>query len=307
MKTWTTQKFIEKALKIHNNVYSYDRVNYTHGKIGVFITCKIHGDFIQRPNNHLQGQGCPKCKSFNMKITKKEFLCKANKIYNYKYKYSDFEFNSTKDKIIICCPVHGEFKQSISSHLSGRGCKMCGRILVTSTTQKFIAKANIIHNFKYIYDQVIYERAILKIKIICPIHGIFEQRPSEHLRGSGCFKCSESLGEKDISFYLKNQNIDFKAQHRIANCRDIRPLPFDFAIVKNTQLMGLIEYQGKQHYRAHSFGSKTISGEKLFSLVKKHDKIKYEYCFKNKIPLLIIPYWERKNITLLINDFLDII
>lgn len=54
--------FIEKANKIHNNRYSYDKVNYINNKTHVTITCPIHGDFQQRPDKHLIGQGCPKCK-----------------------------------------------------------------------------------------------------------------------------------------------------------------------------------------------------------------------------------------------------
>jgi hypothetical protein len=57
----TTNEFIYRALKIHNNKYNYDFTNYksTHEKI--CIVCPIHGKFYQSPSKHLRGQGCSKC------------------------------------------------------------------------------------------------------------------------------------------------------------------------------------------------------------------------------------------------------
>lgn len=58
------------------------------------------------------------------------------------------------------------------------------------TTETFIEKANIIHNNLYDYSLVDYVHSKAKVKIICPIHGSFEQTPSIHLSGSGCSICS---------------------------------------------------------------------------------------------------------------------
>jgi hypothetical protein len=93
---YTNQDFIEKANCKHNFKYAYNKVNYINDKIKVIISCPVrnHGDFSQVPNQHLHGQGCPKCReSFgerfisqildNYKIDyKREY-----KINGYKYKY----------------------------------------------------------------------------------------------------------------------------------------------------------------------------------------------------------------------------
>lgn len=64
------------------------------------------------------------------------------------------------------------------------------------TTDAFIEKANKIHNNKYDYSKVDFKNVNTKVKIICPIHGEFEQKPFNHLRGQGCRKCGrESLRE----------------------------------------------------------------------------------------------------------------
>lgn len=56
-----TQKFIEMANRIHNFKYNYDKTKYVRSSDKVTITCKVHGDFLQRASSHLQGAGCPKC------------------------------------------------------------------------------------------------------------------------------------------------------------------------------------------------------------------------------------------------------
>lgn len=57
----TTEGFIMKARAIHGDVYSYNKVEYIATHTPVTITCKIHGDFQQTPNDHLCGHGCPSC------------------------------------------------------------------------------------------------------------------------------------------------------------------------------------------------------------------------------------------------------
>jgi hypothetical protein len=57
----TTEEFIHKAKAVHGDKYDYSKVKYINNRIKVLIICPIHGDFEQKPSNHLQGQGCPTC------------------------------------------------------------------------------------------------------------------------------------------------------------------------------------------------------------------------------------------------------
>lgn len=59
--TKNTEDFIRNSNIIHKNLYNYEKTNYTGTRKCVIITCKIHGDFKQRPNDHLCGNGCQKC------------------------------------------------------------------------------------------------------------------------------------------------------------------------------------------------------------------------------------------------------
>lgn len=57
------------------------------------------------------------------------------------------------------------------------------------TTDVFIQRCNVIHNNFYDYSKVEYENCNTKVKIGCPKHGVFEQRPADHLNGVGCGQC----------------------------------------------------------------------------------------------------------------------
>ena len=62
-----------------------------------------------------------------------------------------------------------------------------------SNTTEFIKKAKIIHDDKYDYSLVDYEKSNKKVKIICDKHGEFEQTPNGHLSKKGCQKCGKFL------------------------------------------------------------------------------------------------------------------
>jgi DNA-directed RNA polymerase subunit RPC12/RpoP len=118
-------------------------------------------------------------------------------------------------------------------------------------------------------------------------------------RGDQCPICASSKGEKSVREFIENNNIIYENEYRFKDCKDKRSLPFDFALFENG-LFALIEYQGIHHYEPIKY----FGGIKRFKETVLRDKIKFDYCKKNNIPLLIIPYWELKNIDSILNDFL---
>ena len=136
------------------------------------------------------------------------------------------------DKIIITCPNHGEFEQIVYSHMSGFGCSECRNDLLSKKYRKsldqFISDATKVHGNKFDYSNVEYLNSRTKIKIRCEKHGEFEQLPQSHLSGRGCPTCKESKGENKIREFLLVCRIQFEPQKKFTDCRDIRPLPFDF-------------------------------------------------------------------------------
>ena len=126
-----TDDFKEKAIVVHGEKYDYSKTDLEHkredGKI--CIICPIHGEFWQRPNNHLQGDGCKECAKIsrhNLQIKELEtFIEEARKVHGDKYDYSQSVYKGTNDDICIICPIHGEFLQPPHNHLRGHGCPTC--------------------------------------------------------------------------------------------------------------------------------------------------------------------------------------
>jgi hypothetical protein len=70
-KKQSTQEFIQKALLVHNNLYDYSKVDYINPETKVKVICKVHGEFLQFPYNHLQGHICNLCVSDKKKVNPK--------------------------------------------------------------------------------------------------------------------------------------------------------------------------------------------------------------------------------------------
>ncbi len=189
-KTSTKDEFIEKAKLIHGDEYDYSNVNYIHSKTKIEIICNKHGSFWQRPDAHLQKQGCPECgieKCDHKTSTTNEFIEKAKLIHGNIYDYSKVNYINSNTKIEIICNKHGSFWQRPDAHLYQSGCPECGSR--TFTTNVFIEKAKLIHYDTYDYSNVNYINSYTNVEIICNIHGSFWQSPNVHINKSGCPKC----------------------------------------------------------------------------------------------------------------------
>jgi rubrerythrin len=293
-KKLTTIEFIAKAKSVHGDKYDYSLVDYKYSKLKIIIICKKHGQFFQKPNCHLNNQGCPICGA-NNRITSNvktidKFLSEAKSIHGDKYDYSLADYVNNHKNIIIICSKHGEFLQAPKPHLNGQGCPKCAKINLGDklhlTTLNFIERARKIHGDRYDYSLVDYHNAHTMIKIICKEHGVFMQKSSNHTNeGAGCPICKQSKGEREISKFLNDNNIEYIAEKTFCNCKDKRCLPFDFYLPKYNVL---IEYDGIQHFEAANF----YGGECGFLIRQKSDKIKTEFAKANDIKLIRIAYNE---------------
>ena len=127
------------------------------------------------------------------RLTIEQFIPKAKLVHRDKYDYSKSIYKTARDKIMITCKTHGFFEQTPDNHLHGKGCPKCAINLLpqckAKSNESFISEASKIHNNKYDYSMTKYINWIVKVEIICPIHGHFLQSPNNHLRKNGCPKC----------------------------------------------------------------------------------------------------------------------
>lgn len=84
--TKTTEEFIEKAKEIHGNKYDYSKSIYKGARIPLTIICSKHGEFQQKPMDHLQNKGCPFCNESHLEKEVKETLSLYNIDFVYQYK-----------------------------------------------------------------------------------------------------------------------------------------------------------------------------------------------------------------------------
>jgi len=124
------------------------------------------------------------------KVTTEDFIEKAKKVHGNKYDYSLVEYVNALTKIKIICKKHGIFEQKPKNHLLGCNCSICSNVKKPNT-KEFIKKAKKVHGNKFDYSLVKYEDNKTKVKIICPVHGIFNQSPNSHITNkSSCPKCN---------------------------------------------------------------------------------------------------------------------
>lgn len=164
-----TEEFIQKAREIHGDKYDYSKVNYINNKTKVCIICPEHGEFWQKPNNHLHGNGCKKCSyetPRHKRKTTEEFIKNANKIHNNFYDYSQVNYINNKTPVCIVChnkdkygKEHGEFWQRPDNHLHGQVCPKCAKknSKLERNVKKFLTKNNITFiqekKFKWLNNQ----------------------------------------------------------------------------------------------------------------------------------------------------------
>lgn len=167
-QTNNKENFILKAkLKQNNKYYDYNLVKYKNSKTEVEIICHNndkngieHGSFWQKPNDHLQGKGCPKCKSNNISrrllSNKNDFINKSELLYGKdKFDFTNVEYKNQFTKLELKCLKHNiKFEITPKKHLNkkrGCGCFKCDNKLSTGEQEIIGLLEN--NKIKYIFEK----------------------------------------------------------------------------------------------------------------------------------------------------------
>lgn len=194
----TTDEFIAQAIEIHGDKYGYDKTNYVSNKNPVIITCRIHGDFLQKPLDHLAGCGCQKCgkesSAEKMKIPFNEFVRRANIVHNNKYIYIEDKYKNGNLDIYAVCPIHGGFYQSYGNHLTGYGCPYCNESHGEREIAKWLDSRGVQYKRQYIIipEQVLFGRNKFRADFYLPDHNtIIEFNGKQHYEYSKFYHRTE--------------------------------------------------------------------------------------------------------------------
>lgn len=121
-------------------------------------------------------------------VTTESFIAEAKEIYGNRYDYSKVDYKNREHRVIVTCPVHGDFQVYAREHLDGKGCPKCEK------GEKFIAKLKERFGDKYGLDEFIYQSSTLPVTLICPTHGAFTKLPHTILNSRcGCPECGNEL------------------------------------------------------------------------------------------------------------------
>lgn len=201
-KKLTTEEFIIKAKKIHGDKYDYSKVEYVNNKTKVCIVCPKHGEFWQKPNDHLLGDGCLKCgikqRFINRVKTIEQFIQDSRKIHGNKYDYSKVNYVNALTKVCIICPEHGEFWQTPGAHLWGNNCPKCVESHLENDVRVLLEHNNIKYEKEKLFDWLGKQRLDFYLpdyNIAIECQGIQHFKPIKHFGGDDKFKYTQKMDE----------------------------------------------------------------------------------------------------------------
>lgn len=203
---YTQENILWKFETIHGKTYSYENVIFTAVNKYVSITCKEHGNFNQKPAEHIKGRGCRKCAVQKMRDSPQSFIEKAQIIFGKEYDYSLLRFDGML-AVDIKCQKHGLFTCWRSNHLQGHKCDKCAIELQHNAAampkDSRIMQAKAVHGERYDYSFVETGKNHAKVSINCKTHGIFRQKWCNHIwLSQGCPKCNYCTGRYSHEYFV---------------------------------------------------------------------------------------------------------
>lgn len=288
----THEKYVKEVEETNPNIEVIGE--YVNNHTPILHRCKIDEyEWLAKPYNVLHGYGCPMCAK-NIKMTHAEYISRL-KEYNPNIEVID-EYQGSNIKILHKCKKdNNQWYATPWSLLHRNGCPKCAKNARYGHDEYVEKVTKINHNIKVVEQRI---NDCTKILHKCRKCGNeWKVSPTSILQGSGCPKCNQSRGEREIEEYLNKHNIEYVYQYTFDECKNVRPLPFDFYL---PSINTCIEYDGEQHYKPINF----FGGLNKFKKNQYNDSIKNQYCKDNNITLLRIKYDE--NAEKILDNFLYI-
>lgn len=228
----TQEDFVLKHSAKFPNLYTYEKVLYTSSRKYVDVTCPRHGVFSTLPKGMSGCPACKDQLTRGRSTTKlSKFLADVGNRRKDLLPYTVYEpsYTGVSKPLTVTCEVHSTTFEISAANLlytTNALCPACKQEFGTNQVvyspfkdllsqchvhteavlksqhrlqrtarhiQKFILFCNELHQGKYKYIRGSYIQALQPMRIVCPIHGEFEQCPSDHKKGHGCPKCAGEL------------------------------------------------------------------------------------------------------------------
>ncbi len=288
MRKKTHDEYVSELLIKNPNIEVVEK--YVTAKIKIKHKCLKHDVYFDiDPDHVLRGRGCKLCEGehkSNVQIKQLDEYKQDLAIKNPNVEIVG-EYFGARVKTSHRCKLHNViWDVTPDAILHGQGCEICKLEKISEKNslshEEYMQRLLDINPYITPLDE--YTIGSIKIRHKCLICGHeWSVVPFNILSGSGCPQCYMSHGEKIISIYLKEHNINYNPQYTFDDCKYKYVLPFDFYL---TDYNICIEYDGEQHYKP----VKWFGGEEGFKKTQERDKIKTQYCADNNISLLRIRY-----------------
>lgn len=277
-----------KVLSTEGELLNEKGFIYASTRILVQCPNNNHEPSTKTINHFLKGQRCKKCKDETSSLNK----CRNEKDvidyiesqgYIFISMYRENKSNELRVKMI--CPKGHEYDTRFNNFKNGYKCRKCSgydKKDIEYVREKMKKEGHILLSDKYNDAKTILE-------VECPKNHIYKINWNNFQQGKRCPYCNESKGEEKICKWLEENNLKYIRQYKFNDCKFYNCLPFDFYL---PDINILIEYDGIQHFQIVTH----FGGFDSFVDTKIRDTIKNEYCKKNNIKLVRIPYWEKDNI-----------
>ena len=292
------QKFKEKGyILLTKKEEIYDN------KTDIYYICLIHGVQKMKYDSIRKGASCYPCSRKTALQNKNKTTLKSRQDNLYekaliKCKENGYTFLTPKEEIInnvtyvkYLCSKHGVQEMRISNLINGRKCPECQqenksvryRLNSDEVERRITEYGGVLLN----KDEYI-NNTTKNLVILCPICKkpfTTSLRNFTQHKGQVCEECAKkkSIGEKRIEQYLIKNSIKYIPQYWFKDCRDIKPLPFDFYL---PDLNTVCEFDGRQHFEETDYFRHDLNS------TREHDKIKNQYCTDNSINIIRIPYYD---------------
>lgn len=265
--------------------------------------CRIDGyEWEANPRSLLNGCGCKICghkKRWDSRGRKTTYdiVCEMQEVN------SDIEiigeYKGAHELIECRCKIDGAKWSSYVCNLLNQsaGCPQCNarRIRETDGLSQAEFERRVAEKYSHIKVLGTYLNNSTPIKCKCLIHDneyMVSPKTLLYKTGTGCPDCYQSAGEKKMLKILDKLKCNIIPQHTFPSCKYINVLRFDGY---DEDLNVAFEYQGQQHYYPVNFSGNLEITQKEFELCVVRDNIKRDYCKRNNIYLIEIPYWEYDN------------
>ena len=276
--------------------------DYAHSTDRVQCLCRVHNVIHTKTiNDIISGKGCIKCgiekNSEKLMLTNEEIEARVH-ILNSHVSLIKYKGYSSSESVWYCNKHNATFNKTFSTLCNCKsGCALCYFENVSNRCTININEANRIIQNKFPSLSIINDGSYVNFStpanLYCSLHDYyFTLAPVSivHNRVSCCRKSNVTHKSELMCTFLESLGLIIEREKTFKDCKDAYTLPFDCYIPEYNII---IEYDGEQHFKPVRFSNKESYQESLLKLeyTKKHDKMKNNYCKRNQIDIIRVPYY----------------